>query len=292
MSADNSPSRSPLGLIFSFIIIAILPLAAGLYLAPRVVPAPKVGVIRLYYDINPETAFEFKEQLDFARRDESIKAVVVVINSPGGTVTDSEEIYLDILDAREQMPVVGSVDFLAASGGYFIAAAMDEIYAKSGAFIGNIGVRSTLFIEPFLDPSTITTGPYKDAGLTPDGQVRHVEVLKFAFLDAVQTGRGDRLQAEPEQLSRGEVFGGLESWDLGLIDGIAATEDVFARAAELAGLRDYEAVELFPLVFLADEEDANGRYRAPTIDQNLLWAYPADLPPGLYYRYFSGPNPQ
>jgi protease-4 len=116
MVPTNGNGRSPLRLILVFILVVILPLAIGLYLAPRAVPKPKVGVIRLYYEIFDLTAQEFKMQLAYARNDPSIKAVVVVINSPGGTANDSEEMYLDVLKTRQQMPIVASVDFLAASG--------------------------------------------------------------------------------------------------------------------------------------------------------------------------------
>ena len=88
MAQDGAANRSPLRTILSIVVIIIIPLLIGLYIAPRVVPAPKIGIIRLYYDINPVTAFEFREQLDYARNDPSIDAVVLVVNSPGGTASN------------------------------------------------------------------------------------------------------------------------------------------------------------------------------------------------------------
>lgn len=289
VSADNL-TRSPLRLILIFILVIIVPLAVGIYTAPRAVPEPKVGVIRLYYEIFGLTAEEFKAQLEYARNDPSIRAVVIVINSPGGTANDSEEMYLDVLKTRQEMPIVASVDFLAASGAYYVAAATDEIYAKPGSAIGSIGVITQLPDSVFIEEDILTTGPYKAFGGTRDGFSRRAETLKDVFVNAVAIGRGERLLADFETLTRAEIFDGVAAQQMGLIDGMISTQEAIARAGELAGLRDYEVVELYPLTF-ADDENANAlAYRPPQIDLERLWAMPADLPPGLYYRYIELPN--
>lgn len=292
MVQNDGDGRSPLRLILLFLVVIVLPLALGLYLAPRVVPTPKIGVIRLNYEISNATAFEFREQLLYARNDPAIQAVVIVINSPGGTASDSEDLYMDVLAARQDMPVVATVDFLAASGAYYIAAATDAIYAKPGSAIGSIGVISSLPDTPFLEEDVLTTGPYKSFGGTVDGYVRRAETLKFAFLQAVANGRADRLNADLELLSRAEIFDGVRALELGLIDGIISTSEAFDKAAELAGLRDYEVVELYPLTFGEDGAVAFATYQVPAIDQEKLWATPVDLPPGLYYRYMELPANQ
>ena len=286
MSENNGNGRSPLGVVLLFLLVIVLPLVLGIYWAPTMVPEPQVGIIRMYDPIDPFTAAVYKEQLTYARENDEIQALVLVINSPGGTASDSEELFLELLDIREDMPVVASIDFLAASGAYYTAVGADEIYAKTSSLVGSIGVRGSLIIPPFLDPTTITTGPYKDAGFTPDSYLRRIETLKFAFLDAVATGRGDRLEASTEFLSRAELFDGIRSQDMGMIDGIASTDDAIKRAAELAGLRDYQTVELFPLAFPSDA-DAD-TYTPPVVDLNSLWVDPADLPPGFYYLYAPG----
>lgn len=286
MSENSSSGRSPLGVVLLFLLVIVLPVGLGIYFAPDMVPKPQVGVIRLYDAIDPFTASIYKEQINYARENEEIEALVIVINSPGGTASDSEELFLELLDIREDMPVVASVDFLAASGAYYTAVGADEIYAKTSSLIGSIGVRGSLIIPPFLDPTTITTGPYKDAGFTPDSYLRRIETLKFAFLDAVATGRGERLEATTETLSRAELFDGIRSDQMGMIDGIASTDDAIKRAAELAGIRDYDVVELFPLAF-PEEADA-ATYSPPVVDLNSLWVDPNDLPPGFYYLYAPG----
>ncbi|MCZ7671464.1 MAG: hypothetical protein M5U34_32185 [Chloroflexi bacterium] len=82
--------------------------------------------------------------------------------------------------------------------------------------------------------------------------MRQIERAKLAFLQAVQTGRGDRLNMDLDVLSRAEIYTGVQALEFGLIDGLAANEVVIDRAAELAGLSNYEVVELFLLTF--DEE--------------------------------------
>lgn len=288
-SADNL-TRSPLRLIFAFTLVIIVPLAVGIYAAPRAVPQPKVGVIRLYYEIFDLTAEEFKAQLAYARNDPAIKAVVIIINSPGGTANDSEEMYLDVLKTRQEMPIVASVDFLAASGAYYVAAATDEIYAKPGSAIGSIGVITFLPDTVFIEEDLLTTGPYKAFGGTRDGFSRRAETLKDVFVNAVAVGRGDRLLANFETLTRAEIFDGVTAQQLGMIDGMISTQEAIARAGALAGLRDYEVVELYPLTFMDDENPNALAYRPPQIDLERLWAMPADLPPGIYYRYIELPN--
>lgn len=289
MVQNNGDDRSPLRLILLFLIVIVVPLAIGLYVAPRLVPKPQIGVIRLNYEISNATAFEFREQLVYARDDPAIKAVVIVINSPGGTASDSEDLYMDVLAARQDLPVVATVDFLAASGAYYIASATDAIYAKPGSAVGSIGVISSLPEAPFLEEEVLTTGPYKSFGGTRDGFVRRAETLKFAFLQAVANGRGEKLTADLDLLSRAEIFDGVRALELGLIDDIISTSEAFDKAAELAGIRSYETVELYPLTFGEDGPVAFGTYQVPAIDQEKLWAAPADLPPGLYYRYIELP---
>ena len=292
MEQNNGNGRSPLQLILPFLLVIVVPLAIGLFMAPRLVPKPQIGVIRLNYEISNATAFEFREQLLFARSDPAIEAVVIVINSPGGTASDSEDLYMDVLAARQDLPVVATVDFLAASGAYYIAAATDAIYAKPGSAIGSIGVISSLPDTPFLEEEILTTGPYKSFGGTRDGYVRRAETLKFAFLQAVANGRGEKLAADLDLLSRAEIFDGVRALELGLIDGIISTSEAFEKAAELAGIRNYEVVELYPLTFGEDGLVSFSTYQVPTIDQEKLWAAPVDLAPGLYYRYIELPANQ
>lgn len=289
MADENKPSRSPLQLIFTFIAVVLLPLAVGLFAAPRLVPQPEIGIVRLNYDINSLTAYEITEQLAYARSDTAVKAVVLVLNSPGGSAAYSEELYLDVLSLRADMPVVASIDLLAASGAYYMAAAADEIYAKPTSSVGSIGVISSLPGDVYIEEELLTTGPYKAFGGTRDGAVRQIERAKFAFLEAVRNGRGDRLLVSDEFLSRAEVFTGVQALEMGMIDGLIANEEAVRRAVELAGINNYEVVELYPLTFDGAEQYIF-EYEPPPIDVEKLWAQPTNLAPGLYYRYMELPS--
>jgi protease-4 len=285
-SQDNQTRRSPLRTLITLFVVVAIPLALGVYLASRLVPEPKVGIVRLNYDIFSITAYEIGEQLNYARQDPSVEAVVLIINSPGGSAAYSEEIYMDVLNTREEIPVVASIDLLAASGAYYMAAAADEIYAKPTSSIGSIGVFGLLPGPVFIEDEVLTTGPYKAFGGTTDGMVRQLEMAKLSFLKAIELGRGDQLKVDPAFLSRAEIFNGIQAEEMGLIDGLAATDGAIERAAELAGLRSYDVVELLPLTFPEFFDDAGySDYRPESVDPQILWAPPVDLPTGLYYRY-------
>lgn len=290
MSETDSSNRSPLRLILLFLLVIIVPIAIGLYAAPRLVPKPKIGILRLNYEIGAETAYITTEQMAYARKNPAIKAVVIVINSPGGSAAYSEELYLDVLRTRQQMPVVASVDLLAASGAYYTAAAADEIYAKPTSNVGSVGVISYLPGDVFIDEDLLTTGPYKAFGGTRDGSVRQIERAKLAFLEAVRIGRGDRLAIDLNVLSRAEIYTGVQALEFGLIDGLKANEEVMDRAAALAGIHNYQVVELYPLAFPETLGSASNQYQPDHIDAARLWAHPSNLAPGLYYRYLENSN--
>lgn len=292
MSESTSPQRSPLRLILTLLLAVVAPAALGLWAAPRMVPKPQIGIARLNFDITDVSAYELTEQLAYARRDSAVQAVVLIINSPGGYAASSEELYFDVLNTRQQMPVVAAIDLIAASGAYYMAAAADEIYAKPTSLVGSIGVIASPPEEPFLDDGLVTTGPYKAFGGTRDGFIRGAEASKFSFLEAVRVGRGERLTVGLDFLSRAEVFGGIQALQYGLIDGLIANDEVLQRAAELAGLNDYEVVELYPLAFADELGGAAASYRPPVVDAGKLLSPPVNLAPGLHFRYVDFPATQ
>ncbi len=285
MAETNGPTRSPLTIILILLLVIILPLALGLYAAPRLISQPKVGIIRLSYDIFSDTAYEITEQLDYAREHPDIKTIVLIINSPGGSAAFSEELYLAVLDIRKTMPVVASIDLLAASGAYYMAAAANEIYAKPTSNVGSVGVIAYLPTEVYIEEDLLTTGPYKAFGGTRDGAARQIERAKFTFLEAVSVGRGSRLQISLEDLSRAEVYTGVQAFEYGLIDDLISTEEAIGRAAEMAGIKNYEVVELFPLTFDLDADYFFGSYQPESLDVQKLWQPPVNWPAGLYYRH-------
>jgi ClpP class serine protease len=183
---------------------------------------------------------------------------------------------------REQKPVIASIDELAASGAYYVASAADEIYAKPASAVGNIGVISLLPEPDYLDEELYTTGPFKLSGGPQASYVRQMEMLKDTFLAAILAQRSDRLLVEPETLSRGEIYLGLQAQQMGLVDEIGSQEDAVAAAAAMAELRRFVTVDWDVEVpeWVEEEEVAPGSKTA-----TALALPPEQLPPGLYYRY-------
>lgn len=194
----------------------------------------------------------------------SIHAIVVRINSPGGAVAPSQEIYEEIRRIREETgkPVVASMDVVAASGGYYIASACDQIVANPGSITGSIGVIAQWFnLEDLVEwaklrPETITSGDMKDAGspyreMTDEERVyyqRIIDQLHEQFVDAVIAGREGRMTAdEVRKLADGRVFTGSEALDLKLIDETGGLKRALRLAGELAGMRG-EPTPVYPRV--------------------------------------------
>lgn len=290
MTSDASTNRSALQTLLLVLIVFILPLGLGLFFAPRAVPKPQIGIIRLNYEIFSESAFEVTEQLEYARQNPNVKAVVLVVNSPGGSAAYSEELYLDVLNTRAEMPVVATIDLLAASGAYYMAAGADEIFAKPTSNVGSIGVISLLPGQVFIEEEVLTTGPYKSFGGTRDGSVRQIERAKFAFLEAIRNGRGEALVIELNELSRAEIYTGVQALEFGLVDALGSNDEAIHRAAELAGLANFEVVELYPLVFDGEGSPTTAVFQPGPLDVERLWTLPADLPPGLYYLHVDFPQ--
>jgi protease-4 len=148
---------------------------------------------------------------------------------------------------RDEKPVVASVDILAASAAYQIAVAATEIYAKPASFIGNIGVIVGLPAPETLSEQFITTGPFKATAFNATGIVQKLDLLYANFRDSVVTERlaaPNPLKLDPDAVATGELWVGLEAKEHGLIDEIGSKLDAIDRAAELAGLKNYEVVNV------------------------------------------------
>jgi len=267
----------------------VLALVAGFLISERLVPVPQVGIVRLEGDIYDETADYVVEQLNYARNDPAIRAVVLKINSPGGGVTASENLYYSILSFREQKPLIVSIDTLAASGGYYAASAGDELYAKPSSSIGNIGVVSLLPSPSFVDEELITTGPFKLFGSPRASYVRELEILKQGFLQAVLAQREDQLTVGEEELARGELYVGVLAVDMGLIDKLGTLNDAVDEAARMAKIVNYQVVDMSTIPGLEPPEVPLFTFHsegspAPEGRQDGNGKAPQ---PGLYYRSLS-----
>jgi protease-4 len=193
---------------------------------------------------------------------DSVKAIVMRINSPGGAIAPSQEIYEEIRKTRERSgkPIVASMDSVAASGGFYIAAACDRIVANPGSIIGSIGVilqwmnTKDLLAWAKVKPETITSGPLKAAG-SPYSEMTDVERAYFQrivtqlhgqFVHAVAVGRKGRMtEAEVGALADGRVFTGEEAKALKLVDELGNLDDAVRSAAKLGGIKGEPAM-LYP----------------------------------------------
>lgn len=199
-----------------------------------------------------------KQQIDQIREDEDIKAVVLRINSPGGTVTMSDYLYHHLVRLREErdLPIVVSMGSLCASGGYYLAMSVgeekDSIYAEPTTWTGSIGVIiphydfSGLLESWHVEDDSITSHPLKAMGSpTQKMTERERELLQelvdqtFArFKDVVRSGRPNFQNADAalDEVATGQIFTATQALDNGLIDKIGFVEDAVARAAALADL--------------------------------------------------------
>ena len=220
-----------------------LPLVAGI-LAAAFVPQPVVGMISLNESINPTSAQDLVTQITYARDHPEIRAVVLIIDSPGGTVADTEAVYLELLKLRQTKPVVASIESLAASGAYYLTVGSDYVFAKPSSDVGNIGVIGYLPSAPSIYEGVISTGPYKLWGSPRDTYMRQIEMIKQGFYGAVLAGRGKKLSAGPDLILSGQIWPGSEALRLGLIDEIGAQSDAVQKAASLAHISNYQTSDL------------------------------------------------
>jgi len=271
--------------LIGLLIWIVLPLVLGIWLSRQLIPTPKVAIIRLNMDIYSFSAEFISKEIEEAQNDPSIKAAVLQIDSPGGEVAATQTLYMNLLDLRKTKPLVGSIDSIAASGAYYAALATDPLYAKPSSTVGNIGVWG--FYPPVLgvNDAVLASGPFKLTASNQQEFEREIESVKQEFLAVVQQQRGSKLTIPVEDISQGLAYPGRLALSYGLIDDLLSMGDAVKRAAEMAGLRDYETVDLETLVI----EKYYSDYFV-----NLNWYGAADpktgeraLPPGLYLLYDS-----
>ncbi len=189
-----------------------------------------------------------KELKDHAK-DSSIKAIIIRVNSPGGAVAPSQEIYNEIIKIKEKKKVIVSMGAIAASGGYYIAAPADKIVANAGTLTGSIGVImelpnvSGLMDKIGIKTQVIKSGKHKDIAsvfktLTPEEKKILQTVLDDVhdqFIRAVADSRGMTFE-ETKKLADGRIFTGRMAKEIGLIDELGGLEDAIMLAGELAGI--------------------------------------------------------
>jgi protease-4 len=133
-------------------------------------------------------------EINYARKADDIKGVVLVIDSPGGGASAGHDIYFQVRKLREEKPVVASMDTLAASAAYQIGVPANEIYAKPASIIGNVGVIMGQPSPETLSERFITTGPFKTTGGTAGSWLQMLDLLHADFRDSVVAERSQSPQ--------------------------------------------------------------------------------------------------
>jgi protease-4 len=223
-------------------------LVVGVVVARWVAPEPVVGVVRFEGAIDFVTSDILVNLLEKARQDPAVAAVVVEIRSPGGLATSSENIFYSMLRLRAEKPVIVVIDGMAASGGYYMAAAANRIYAPASSYVGNIGTRGPRPADPYISPDELSTGPYKFAGGSRFDQINQLELIKEGFVNNViaqrQNSPVNPLKLDKQTIEEGRLYLGSEAVAVGLVDLEGARSDGIIGAAELAGLRRYRVESL------------------------------------------------
>ena len=195
------------------------------------------------------------------RQDEEVKAIVLRVNSPGGSALASEVIQHELRLANENIPVIVSMGTVAASGGYWISAYADKIYAEPNTITGSIGV-----IGMFMNFKEIAnnhgftfdvvkTGKFADAlsatrpKSTEEMAIvqREVDNVYSDFLRKVAEGRNQPAE-HIAKIAEGRVWSGIDALELGLVDEMGGLEDAIAYAAEIAGLGEDPSIRDYPQV--------------------------------------------
>ena len=201
----------------------------------------------------------FAEEIRELRKDDSVKAVVLRVNSPGGSATASEVILREILLTKKKKPVIVSMGNVAASGGYWIAAGADYIFAEENTITGSIGVFGLLSnIQEIANEhgvtwDVVTTGKFADIGsnVRPKTEAelaiyqRSVNKTYRLFLNKVARYRDLPLE-QVKEIAKGRIWSGKAANKIGLVDRIGGLESAIAYAAEKAELGNSWQLEEYP----------------------------------------------
>ena len=262
MSDEPRKSRVPIFFLGAFsgcALVVVFVFIVGIFVAVSrhddttsdVFSTQKIAIVPIEGEI-----FEARDTIEALHRyaeNATVKAIVMRINSPGGAIAPSQEIYEAVRSTRASSgkPIVASLDNVAASGGYYIASACDRIVSNPGSITGSIGVilewmnTKDLVAWAKMKPEIITSGALKAAG-TPYLDLTDAERAYFQsivaqlhsqFVRAVAAGRkGKMTEADGARIADGRVFTGEQALQLKLVDEIGNLDDAVRVAARLAGI--------------------------------------------------------
>ena len=254
----------------------------------------------------PSLPARLKEELTKAGKDDHIKAIILRINTPGGTVTSSDILYHELQEFKEKhnIPIISSIMDIGTSGGYYVAMASDYIYAHPSTITGSIGViMLTLNGEGLLEkigvePAAIVSGPKKSMG-SPFRAMKEEERTIFQnvidrlyarFLAVVQEGRPLLTKEKIRQLADGRIYTADVAKAEGLIDEIGYIDDAIEQAKSRAKLTEAQVVtytrrspETHHNIYSKFEPPTVGHVGFPSLNAHtLMGAFQGGTPQILY----------
>lgn len=236
---------------------------------------------------------QFAKHIRDAREDKNVKAIVLRINSPGGSLLGSELIWREVMLTKGVKPIIASMGGVAASGGYYIAMAADTIVAQPNTITGSIGIFSILFnVENFMDNKlglthdVVGTGDYSDfititRAYTPYEMAfmqGSVDKGYRTFTNKVAEGRDMSIE-EVLAVAGGRVWTGTQAKENGLVDVLGTYNDAIKLAADAAGLEEY-SLKMYPQqkpFFEKLMEDLGGQTRSIFAKDHILAPYEKQL---------------
>lgn len=206
----------------------------------------------------PNLLAQVKEELSRAAEDDQVKALVLRINSPGGTVTASDILYHEVRVFKEKrkIPVVASIMDVGASGGYYVAAAADKILVHPSSVTGSLGVimltmnARGLLEKVGVEATAVTSGPKKDMGspfraMTDEERAIFQGVIDSfyeRFLTVIREGRPNLTPEQIRKLADGRIYSGEQAKAAGLVDAVGYLDDAIELAKKDAGLTEARVV--------------------------------------------------
>jgi len=238
--------------IFTFLVLLIIAFTMLGYLASKIPYGHRVVVLKIQGVI--VSPYPLIQKIENLRENKHVVALVLMVDSPGGSVGASQEIYRAIERFRKTgKPVVVSMGNVAASGGYYVSAAANYIYANPGTITGSIGVVIThiaykdLMDKLGIKAMAIKSGKFKDT-LSPFRELSEeekkyleqtVNEVYEQFIQAILKYRSNKISEEKlREIADGRVFSGRVAKELGLIDELGSLYDAIDKAKELAGYPD------------------------------------------------------
>jgi protease-4 len=240
MASDTDPRTA------AYVVAVVAAIVLSAVLAPVVwdygtQPDGSVAVVPVQGFVSSSSVDAVAEDLREARENESIDAVVLKVDSPGGSAAASERLYMAVKRTARELPVVASVQSMGASGAYYGMLPAERIYVTPASMVGSVGVRGT--IPAPARSFEIRSGPDKASG-TIEQRREQIETLQRAFVGTVMAERGSTLDLSREEVAHAKVYTGARAVDNGMADRVGDLRAAVDDAAELAGLSDYAVEEM------------------------------------------------